>query len=261
MNFIIKTLLHTNQISLIRYLYSIKINSLYKKSWVMGRVACLGTDVYNLLNIDVKLINNQKGRIDYLLETFNNKKNPIVPSYKILRSIKRDDIKNIAFCQFFIKYNSISSPRFLIMDSLSELVDQKFTSRTNNNSYFFAYYSDVEKIEDYSLRCDGLIETDSSLKEKYYDFFSSFRKRYPTSPIFYINFPKKLETRKKFIYRHDMIKEMVDSIANQTTDMYTFDIPEEIITFSPLNQPYHYNKEVYSSLAEKLKNVIRDNSY
>ena len=55
--------------------YFIKTRFLNRnKDWIMGRIACMGQDVFKQLNIDVKVLNIQKGRVDYLNSFSENSK-------------------------------------------------------------------------------------------------------------------------------------------------------------------------------------------
>jgi hypothetical protein len=239
-------------------LYLIKFKIQTRNKWVLGRVACLGIDVFKLLNLNYRLYNVQKGRIDYLSESIVKGQSIIAPSLKLLKYINRKDIQDLILVQYFLKFNLISPPEFMIIDSYSELTDQKFIDKDNLKSYFFANYSDVNAVGKEILICEGLMDTDEQLKKYYLDFFLNFRKIYPATPIIYINFPKKLDSREKFIIRHNQIKGIIYDVAKSINFMHVFDIPEEIISSSSTDSfPYHYNDEVYTYLAQKLSFIKR----
>lgn len=240
---------------IIIFLYKIRFRIISKKKWVFGRVACLGTDSFNLINSEYNLYNIQKGRIDFLLESFKNGKSIIKPSLRLLKYIPRVDIKNLILNQFYFRFDSVYDPELLIMDSYAELTDQKFISKKNHNSFFFSNYSDVK--ENNLFHCIGLISTDNSLKDIYYKFFICFRSKYPDTPICYINFPKKLEYRPKYIDRHFKIKEIIHEVCLKFENFYVLDVPDEIITNSSDKFPYHYNKEVYEYLAKKINLILK----
>ena len=161
---------------LILFLNLIKFKKRTNKKWVFARVACLGNDIINLLDIDYEIYNIQKGRIDFLLNSILKRKSDINPNFRILQFIKRDDIKHLVLNQYYLNFKGKNQPEFLIMDSYSELTDQKFISPSNNRNYFFANYSDIDS--DNYMKCDGLIATDESLEILYQKFFQEFRKLY-----------------------------------------------------------------------------------
>jgi hypothetical protein len=255
-NILIAILIRLRLYFFISCLYSIKYGITTKNKWVLGRVACLGLDSFHLMNNNFKIYNVQKGRIDFLADSILNKKSPITPSFKVLKYIKREDIKQLVLSQFYLTFKVKKRPEFLLMDSYSELTDQKFFDLNKPNSYFFANYSDID-INSF-LKCDGLIPIDHSLEQLYLQFFTEFRNLYNTSPIFFIIFPKKLEIRTKFIIRHNEIKDLIKNISKHFIDFHTIEIPESIISESEDKFPYHYNNDVYVYVAneiEKLRNI------
>jgi len=100
-----------------------------RNPWIMGRMACMGKDVLNLINKNhIPLINVQKGRVDYL--TLIGEHNArIAQTRKIVAFIERDDIKNLILQQEVLWANSINPPIAFFMDSFSELTDQLFYNR------------------------------------------------------------------------------------------------------------------------------------
>ena len=71
--------------------YFIKMRLLNRnKDWIMGRIACMGQDVFKLLNIETTLVNIQKGRVDYLNSFL---KNSIfrTRAHKVYFNIKREN--------------------------------------------------------------------------------------------------------------------------------------------------------------------------
>ncbi len=240
------------------YIFSIKnkiklFNLSRKKYWILTRTACLFNDTYKLLGLDEKnRYNIQKGRIDMWIELFEYKNEQIPIS--AISLIKRDDIKHLLLQQKFFSISLKNKPSLFIMDSFSELVDKKFSLKSNQKQSFYAYYSDViENIEEFAINHDLLpIEI---LELQYEQFFSNFRMHF-NCPIIFIFFPNKLETREKYITRSLIIKEAVNKISRNYNDFYCIDIPENIVKEDP-NDPniYHYSKEVYYYLAEEIKKL------
>ena len=94
----------------------------------MGRVACMGQDVLSLLNIDVPMLNVQKGRVDYLNNIADNPKRK-ARTAQVVTFIPRNDIKGLVLQQEIRYGNSLKAPIALYMDSFSELTDQLFIQR------------------------------------------------------------------------------------------------------------------------------------
>lgn len=252
-NNLINILIKLRLYYLTSYLYSIKYKIITKDKWVWGRVACLGLDSFHLMNNNFTIYNIQKGRIDFLVNSISNKKSSITPSFKMLKYIKREDIKQLVLSQFYLTFKVKKNPEFLLMDSYSELTDQKFLNLDKPNSYFFANYSDLDINS--PLKCEGLISIDHWLEQLYLQFFNGFRKLYNNSPIFFIIFPKKLEKRAKFITRHNEIKDIIKNISKYFIDFHIIEIPESIISESEDKFPYHFNNEVYVYVANEIEEL------
>ena len=146
--------------------------------WIMGRVACMGSDVLKISQNNTPIINIQKGRIDYLNRINENR----VRSNRVIPFIERDDIKNLIFQQQIGYGIKMKDPLMLYIDSYSELTDQMFTNKQTKRS-FYANYSDVSHSPEFKKRFDanGLLELDN-LFDQYYLYFSSFRKKIQKCP-------------------------------------------------------------------------------
>lgn len=226
------------------------------KKIVWGRVACLGKDTYDLFKKDEILYNTQKGRIDYLSELFVSG-GKIKPSYLGLKYVKRKDIRRIIIEQFYSSINFINEPVLLLMDSYSELTDQKFIDKNKSSSFFFANYTDLDLDFSDNLNCKGLLRLDENLTKYYMEFFNNFRNRYSKTPIVFINFPKKLETRQKFIERHDYIKDTIIKVSEKFENFYVLSIPDDLVENSSNDDfPYHFSSQAYAYLAQ---NIIKLN--
>jgi len=228
-----------------------------KKKWIISRTACLGNDSIRLIHPKLNVINFQKDRIDNFVYKFENDKQNRL-HFTMLPYIYRSDILELIFYQFITIKSlfNFSAPSALILDSYSELTDQKFISLNSKKNYFFINYNDTNKkiLEKYN--CEGLIEIENILP-LYKNFFESFRSKFTSAPIIFIHFPKKLELRQKFIIRHDIIKNSINAISNQIQNLYIIDIPESIILENKQDPfPYHYNDEVYKYVSNKIKEIL-----
>jgi len=226
--------------------------------WVIGRVACMGQDVFKLLNVDLLMLNVQKGRVDFLIETtVNPKYRPI--TNKVVSFIERNDIKSLIAQQASWKWLSTRKPKALYMDSYSELTDQMFVHKIQKWS-FCANYSDITHSEKFKNQFEsrGLIPVEDLLGY-YRRFFTIFRNQYGNIPIIFLHFPVKLDKREKFHDRYQFILKAIDQVSLEFQPFYSFvaddsivDWPEERIPGLE-NFPYHYNSQTYIDLAEQIK--------
>lgn len=234
---------------LLKHIYSYRTLS---KDWILGRIACMGQDSVKLINKNsIPIINFQKGRVDYLLDFLEEKKGKVISSNLIQKYIDRDDIKSLIYQQASIGFHIFRKPSLIVMDSFSELTDQKFTL---GNESFFCNYSDVKRGLVKDLNCDGLIEIDK-LEGLYQRFFKIMRERFENTPVFYIHFPIQLEERPKFIKRHDEIVRIIETIASKDNQLYSLSVPAEIV-LPPEDWdgkfPYHYSHHVYDYLSSAI---------
>lgn len=239
--------------------YFIKMRLLNRnRDWIMGRIACMGKDVFKILNIDITVLNVQKGRVDYI-NSFSENSKFRTRSCKVYSYIKRNDIKSLIYQQQLVYGTKRKPPLMLYMDSFSELTDQRFFYKGTKWS-FCANYSDITHSLEFQRKfeSDGLLKKDN-LIEQYHQFFSFFRKIYGNVPIVFLHFPVKLDNREKFKIRYLRIKEAIDKIKDEYQPFYSFEADEKIVGWpkeSPpelKDFPYHYNKETYQNLANQIK--------
>jgi len=230
----------------------------HNEDWIMGRVACMGRDVLKLLNIDVPVLNVQKGRVDYLNNIADNPKRKSRTA-QVASFIERDDIKGLISQQEILYGNLKKTPIALYMDSFSELTDQLFYHR-KQNWYFCANYSDINHTPEFEEKYEtkGLLPV-NALLEEYRLFFNSFRKKYNSVPILFLHFPVKLDKREKFHFRYQRIIEAIDILKDEFQPFYSFTVDEEIVDWPEElipeleNFPYHYNKATYQNLADQIE--------
>lgn len=231
------------------------------QDWVLGRVACMGQDVYKLLNIKLPLFNVQKGRVDYCFET---KMNPKLKTQanKVSEFIERNDIKLLMVQQESCggRY-SRRLPAALYMDSYSELTDQMFVQKSSKWR-FCANYSDITHTAKFKRQFEsiGLIPVENLL-DYYRNYFKLFRDEYGSVPIIFLHFPVTLDNRDKFHVRHKYIMNAIIQVSKEFQPFYSF-APDESIVGWPEeivpgleNFPYHYNQETYNNLAEQIKSA------
>jgi hypothetical protein len=236
------------EIYLRRIYYNLKFRN---PSSLLGRHACLGAEVMRLLKPKHSVINVQKGRIDYLCSCWDEHR-IIANAVDVIPHMQRDTIIP-CIIQEEILYDWLrpKKPVALFMDSMPELGDQMFV-HNDLGWQFLSAYGDLEHSESFKrdFRCTGLLPLED-LESKFEVFFRKVRKKYGDIPIFYLHFPPKLETRKKYIERHDAIQAAINNLSKKFQPFFSIsaddsivgppdDVPSEMKDF-----PYHYNSDTY----------------
>jgi hypothetical protein len=225
---------------------------------LLGRHACLGADVLSLMRPECTVINVQKGRIDYMLDCWQN---------PALRARSRNAVPYIAreaivpcVIQEELLYDwcSPERPRALFMDSMAELADQRFAHKLDQWSFLCVYGDTTRSTElTQTFHSRGLLPLES-LESVFRTFFFEVRRRFADIPIFYLHFPTTLETREKYLDRAASIRTVVDNLATAIPRLHSISIDESIVGFpedaSPGMEdfPYHYNQATYLEFARQL---------
>ncbi len=205
------------------------------------------------------MYNLQKGRIDFLLDSFEKGKNQTKPSLDLLKFIVRDDIKKIALQQFYSFFNAGNAPKYLIMDSSSEMADYKFVSAKNKECFFFAYFSDVKRNSGTDLLSSGLLNIDASLMGLYLRFFAAIRSKYPDIPIIYIHYPSKFEKRQSLLKRHHNLRKLIRQVSHKLDNFHIIDIPDDKVEMQDSSDSlYHFTASVYSYISKEISVLIKD---
>jgi hypothetical protein len=231
-----------------------------KNEYILARVACMGKDVLKILDPNIQIINIQKGRIDLLNKFFvNDKLKPQMHS--VHKFICRNDVISLIEEQYLFTWNyEKKPPKYIFMDSYSELTDQLFVHK-KKKWMFCSNYSDINHSEVFNKNFsnEGLLDI-SFLKEHYMLFFDKIRKKFPFTPIIFLHFPTKLDTREKFRNRFEEIKYSIESIKDLYEPFYSISIDEQVIDW-PSNIesksfPYHFNQETYDTFAREIGKII-----
>jgi hypothetical protein len=229
-------------------------NKIFKeKEYILGRIACLGQTIFRnkYYTQNVKLINQQKARVDFLIEKLKGGSGP--KSDLVEFHLEREDIHPLIVEQQEFPWNFVTNPNLIIMDSFSELTDQRFRHR-NEGWSFYCNYTDIHHcIEfDNEFECLGLLDLDN-LEELYLEFFNILRKKYPSKRLIFIHFPIELDSREKFKTRGREILRIMTNIAKLNswiTNLYIS--PDEVYTSDVGdNFPYHYGSKTYESFCKK----------
>jgi hypothetical protein len=230
------------------------------RTWFLERHACLGYEVLKYYDGLPKRVNFQKGRADLLSEYWFDK--ALLPKSSRLKTFmtRFDLLELIRQLEFFSCLPS-TAPKFIFMDSFSELTDQMFMSRSEGWR-FCCGYSDVRHDEYFSrdYLCEGLIPVEK-LKDAYLKLFSIFKTRWGAVPIYFLHFPIALETREVFQGRYREITLAIDEIARDHPHIYSIKIDESKVQRSKdasdeLREfPYHYDEATYLLFKKAIEEV------
>lgn len=236
------------EINLRRFYYKLKFRN---PSPLLGRYACLGSEVMRLLKPKHSVINLQKGRVDYLCSCWDEHR--IIANARIVISHMQREAIVPCIIQEEILYDWLrpKKPVALFMDSMPELGDQMFVHK-DLGWQFLCAYSDLEHSEGFKrdFRCAGLLPVED-LESKFNSFFRYVRNKIGYIPIFYLHFPPKLETREKYLKRHDAIQEAINNLSDKFQPFFSISADDSVV--SPPDDvssdmkdfPYHYSSNTY----------------
>lgn len=232
------------------------------KDWFLGRHACLGYDVLKHFDNLPTEVNFQKGRADLLLSYWGDKS--LLPKSNLLVPFmaRKDVLPLIRQLEFF-EYLPKIPPKFIFMDSFSELTDQLFCNKEDGWK-FCCGYSDLIHSPDF----DKQYQTTGYLPQEhlelfYKGLFDFFHERWGSVPIFFLHFPIALETRAVFIERYKSIIAAIEYLAQSMPNIYSIRIDENLVK-RPVavddelkDFPYHYSPEVYLLLKREIEIQIK----
>lgn len=223
---------------------------------MLSRVACLGqwASPWPLQN------NQQKVRIDYLLDVIHGGKRTIAPLTK--KYLAFQPIYPLIEQQEALPWLSCHPSQFnlVYMDSYCELVDQKFTH--NDGWPFCAYYSDVnhkdvDETDEFKqfFKCDGLLPIED-FHQKYDQFFNWIKRVNPNSKIIFIHFPTVYDQRQKFKDRGNAIIDAVSSVQ-QKYNIKNIIVPDNIVDHYQGHEdypsPYHFGPATINYLKDQVR--------
>ena len=223
--------------------------------WVLGRHACLGFDVLQELHCRLANINFQKSRID-LFRSQNLFKFQKINLLSVRNILLRKDILHLVAQQKWTLSVPSHPPKFILIDSFSELTDQLYQNKKEGWE-FFCNQEDLLLTKDLkdAFISKGLLS--NNLMHDYYRYFFEYlHKRYPDVPIIFLHIPKKLENRRVYIERNDIIRRVIKDIASVDRLLLPISINEDVVDWKrdSLGRidyfPYHYNQETYIEYAK-----------
>ncbi|MBU3632849.1 hypothetical protein [Polynucleobacter sp. AP-Feld-500C-C5] len=224
------------------------------KDWFLGRHACLGYDVLKHFENLPTEVNFQKGRADLLVRYLEEKK--LLPKAgELAKFMARKDvlplIKQLEYFDCLPKH----PPKFILMDSFSELTDQLFEHKFEGWQ-FACGFSDINHSEDFGFIYNawGLLSI-IDIQKSYEDLFKLIEIRWGKVPIYFLHFPIALEKRDIFRERYFAIMSTIDSLSANYSHIHSIKIDESRV-ISPSNVsdalkdfPYHYDYQTYAEFA------------
>lgn len=215
-----------------------------KREKIIGRVACLGSDLYALRyqrKYGFRLINQQKVRVDLWLEGLSGAERPkpeLVKSH-----MARSDVYPLIENQAVLPWLAESKFEFLLMDSFSELTDQKFTHRQEGWS-FCCHYSDLIHSADFErdFQSCGLLPIED-IEQAYTRFFDWFGRKYPNKKVVFVHFPTTLDERILYKQRGAEIFRVMAKLQATKPFINNLSVDDKLVEWNENDRfPYHFSK-------------------
>jgi hypothetical protein len=231
-----------------KYVYAINKVKIY------GRVACLGRNVFDMrysTENKVILVNQQKVRVDLFNAWLSGETRPkaeVIEKYML-----RKDVFPLIEQQAAPEWREKNDFNYFLMDSFSELTDQKFTHKTERWS-FCCHYTDINHDSDFAdfFECHGLLPIED-IELQYYLFFDWFEKKFPGKKLYYIHFPTKFDSRNIFKERSKEILRIMKKYQEDRDYIKNIFIGEESVFLKENDVfPYHFSEKTNQSFLNKL---------
>jgi len=220
----------------------------------------LGQDIIKLKFENLHVINQQKVRVDLFLDWIDGAERPkpdVVWSFLL-----RKDVFPFIEQQAGLPWLRIKkSNNLILMDSFSELTDQKFISKKEGWA-FCCNYNDIDHsplFED-EFDCQGLLNL-SEIEHCYKVFFDYINKEYPSKKILFLHFPTKLDQRQLFKDRGVAIKNALEKLSLANKSIINVHVPDEKV--SPYEEddfPYHFGRETYLHFVKEINQALDANN-
>ena len=220
-----------------------------KRTKILGRAACLGNDLYALRyprKYGFRFVNQQKVRVDLWLEWLSSNSRPLPELVKCHMS--RPDIYPLIENQAKLPWLAEEKFDFLLMDSFSELTDQKFTHRKKGWS-FCCHYSDLKHSAEFDadFECHGLLPVEE-IASAYTRFFEWFERKYPGKQVIFIHFPTTLDERVLYKSRGAEIHAIMLKMQKDKPFVRNIFIDDSFVEWNENDRfPYHFSKSTNSA--------------
>jgi hypothetical protein len=243
-----------------------RLDSLLATSWAFSRTACLGNDTFALIPSTVRRLNVQKLRSDRLVEFLRGSKSPcdhdVTEAGAVREFLERDDVYQFVEGQYDFRWLTRKQPpRYIMIDTYSDLTDQLFMHRRNGFS-FFCNYSDLRHTPEFEQQyeCGGLLDIEA-LAPLYSELAHLLAARWPNAPIAFLSYPTERESREKFIARANALDLAISDCCSQVPSATLISLDPQLtasICEEPMLDtfPYHYPPALYQHVAQVVNNTL-----
>ena len=231
----------------------------YPPTFVLGRVACLGQEVFARMAAPIRprhhaLLNMQKVRCDVILEWAEAGRRRRAIRTRAARAVKHLAHKDVTWLieqqERMIWFERRAPVKCAVMDSFAELTDQRFRHRREGWA-FACHYTDVEHSREFEeeFACEGLL-AEEEIAGTYARFFEWFGGRFPGVPVYFIEFSAALDARPMFQRRGAVIFEALSELARRHAFLQVLALPGEQIEKAPGDDfAYHFSHETVGRFA------------
>jgi hypothetical protein len=243
------------------------LDSLVSPSWAFSRTACLGNDTLSLIPSRIRRLNVQKLRSDRLVELLRSSGPPadhVASDIAAIRTyLDRDDVFQFVEGQYDFRWlTRVRPPKYIFIDTYSDLTDQIFVHRKTGFT-FFCNYSDLRHAAEFTqlFECGGLLGVEQ-LAPLYLELASLLAARWPHTPIAFLSYPTDRERREKFLARADALDVAISDccvhVPSATRIVLSSDVTSSICEEPMLDTfPYHYPPALYEHAAQAVNDSLR----
>lgn len=227
----------------------------FRGDWVFSRTACLGNDAYRgSQSGEIKRWNIQKGRMDILVRQLKGISRETTPPPRVLFS--QEENWKIS-CQVSSNYwNHFQPPKFILIDSFSELTDQMFVYK---GIEFLSHYNDLNWMQQESKDIEslGLLPLDK-IHDHYLEFVQATQSRWGDIPCYFINFPSKFDQREELKIRAELISDAIGNIEKKHRRVKVITIPNDEVQLNDAELakeipfPYHFAQSTLNFVSEQI---------
>lgn len=221
--------------------------------WVLSRTACLGNDSLELVQpikqLKIPRSNLQKNRVDHL--NFQLKGG-------IAKTARSEEIVGEAIFKMVQKQGRIPNfkyarPLFILIDTFSELTDQKFT--THDGRVFYANYTDVNPrfIQNGEILASGRIAS-SEILGNYTEMCRRLDTIWPDVTIIFLAYPTYYESRSDLLAQSAAIRSAIYSVAEDRLKTKIIEVPVETVKqdIKTDDYPYHFGNKTKMHIAQEI---------
>jgi len=194
------------------------------------------------------------------LEWVNGAKRPVPEIVEPF--LERKDIFDLIVQQKEIDWLKVGQTEdIILMDSFSELTDQRFTHREEGWS-FCCNYTDIDHNTSFSeiFETNGLL-SESEISSQYDLFFQWIKENYPQKQVIYMHFPASLDTRVKFVERAASILNTMLNIEKRFNNVVNIYVSDDLVFHHDNDDfPYHYSKNTQAAFLNEWKKITKNHA-